>query len=77
MKSATLHRILIERTLDALSEPNTATMQQLYAIIHAWLEAHPRADVYERFKARTALQLLHDTIIDLESEKGHDSAEAA
>jgi hypothetical protein len=62
MSNATLHTQLIEQTLIALSQPTLDAKLKLYHLIGLWLELHPEADVYERFKARTALSLLKDSI---------------
>ncbi len=61
---AKLHTDLIEQTLIALSRPTLDTKLKLYQLIGLWLDLHPDADVYERFKARTALTLLRDSIGD-------------
>ena len=61
---AKLHTDLIEQTLIALSRPTLDTKLKLYHLIGLWLDLHPDADVYERFKARTALTLLRDSIGD-------------
>ena len=59
---AKLHTDLIEQTLIALSRPTLDTKLKLYHLIGLWLDLHPDADVYERFKARTALALLRDSL---------------
>lgn len=64
MTKAKLHTDLIEQTLIALSRPTLDTKLKLYHLIGLWLDLHPDADVYERFKARTALTLLRDSIGD-------------
>ena len=62
MSHATLHIQLIEQTLIALSQPTLDAKLKLYHLIGLWLEIHPEAGVYERFKARTALSLLKGSI---------------
>ena len=62
MTKAKLHTDLIEQTLIALSRPTLDTKLKLYHLIALWLDLHPDADVYERFKARTALTLLKDSL---------------
>jgi hypothetical protein len=62
MSHATLHNELIEQTLIALNQPTFDAKLRLYHLIDLWLELHPNADVYERFKARTALALLKDSL---------------
>ncbi len=62
MSHAKLHTQLIEQTLIALSQPTLDAKLKLYHLIGLWLELHPDADIYERFKARTALSLLKDSI---------------
>ncbi len=64
MISAKLHSQLIEQTLVALNEPTIDSKLKLYHLIGLWLDLHPQADVYERFKARTALHLLRDSLGD-------------
>ena len=59
---AKLHTDLIEQTLIALSRPTLDTKLKLYHLIGLWLDLHPEADVYERFKARTAHALLRDSL---------------
>ena len=59
---AKLHTDLIEQTLIALSKPTQETKVKLFHLIGLWLDLHPDADVYERFKARTALTLLKDSL---------------
>ena len=62
MNKAKLHTDLIEQTLFALSKPTLDTKLKLYHLIGLWLDLHPDADVYERFKARTALSLLKENL---------------
>jgi len=64
MTTAKLHSQLIEQTLVALNEPTIDSKLKLYHLIGLWLDLHPQADVYERFKARTALHLLKDSLGD-------------
>ena len=64
MNKAKLHADLIEQTLFALSKPTLDAKLKLYHLIGLWLDLHPDADVYERFKARTALSLLKDSLGD-------------
>ena len=59
-----LHTDLIEQTLIALSNPTIDAKLKLYHLIGLWLELHPDADVYERFKARTAVALLRESLGD-------------
>ena len=76
MTKAKLHTDLIEQTLIALSRPTLDTKLKLYHLIGLWLDLHPDADVYERFKARTALTLLRDSIGE-GAEAGQDELETA
>ena len=62
MTKAKLHTDLVEQTLIALSEPTLDVKLKLYHLIGLWLDLHPDADVYERFKARTALSLLKESL---------------
>lgn len=62
MSKAKLHTDLIEQTLIALSKPTLDAKLKLYYLIGLWLDLHPDADVYERFKARTALSLLKESL---------------
>ena len=62
MSKAKLHIDLIEQTLFALSRPTLDAKLKLYHLIGLWLDLHPNADVYERFKARTALSLLKESV---------------
>ena len=62
MSKAKLYTDLIEQTLIALSKPTLDTKLKLYYLIGLWLDLHPDADVYERFKARTALSLLKESL---------------
>ena len=62
MNKAKLHADLIEQTLFALSKPTLDAKLKLYYLIGLWLDLHPDADVYERFKARTALSLLKESL---------------
>jgi len=62
MSKAKLHTVLIEQTLFALSKPTLDAKLKLYHLIGLWLDLHPDADVYERFKARTALSLLKESL---------------
>jgi len=62
MNKAKLHADLIEQTLFALSKPTLDAKLKLYHLIGLWLDLHPDADVYERFKARTALSLLKESL---------------
>ena len=62
MNKAKLHTELIEQTLFALSKPTLDAKLKLYHLISLWLVLHPDADVYERFKARTALSLLKESL---------------
>ena len=62
MSKAKLHIDLIEQTLFALSRPTLDAKLKLYHLIGLWLDLHPNADVYERFKARTALSLLKESL---------------
>ena len=62
MNKAKLHTDLIEQTLFALSKPTLDAKLRLYHLIGLWLDLHPDADVYERFKARTALNLLKESL---------------
>ena len=62
MNNAKLHTDLIEQTLFALSKPTFDAKLKLYHLIGLWLDLHPDADVYERFKARTALSLLKESL---------------
>ena len=62
MSKAKLHTDLIEQTLFALSKPTLDAKLKLYHLIGLWLDLHPDADVYERFKARTALSLLKESL---------------
>jgi len=62
MNKAKLHTDLIEQTLFALSKPTLDAKLKLYHLIGLWLDLHPDADVYERFKARTALSLLKESL---------------
>ena len=62
MNKAKLHTELIEQTLVALSKPTLDSKLKLYHLIGLWLVLHPGADVYERFKARTALSLLKESL---------------
>ena len=62
MSKAKLHIDLIEQTLFALSKPTLDAKLKLYHLIGLWLDLHPDADVYERFKARTALSLLKESL---------------
>ncbi len=62
MSKAKLHIDLIEQTLFALSRPTLDAKLKLYHLIGLWLDLHPNADVYERFKARTALNLLKESL---------------
>ena len=62
MNKAKLHTDLIEQTLFALSKPTLDAKLRLYHLIGLWLDLHPDADVYERFKARTALSLLKESL---------------
>ncbi len=64
MTKAKLHTDLIEQTLIALTAPTLDAKLKLYHLIGLWLELHPDADVYERFKARTALTLLKNSLGD-------------
>ena len=73
---AKLHTDLIEQTLIALSRPTLDTKLKLYHLIGLWLDLHPDADVYERFKARTALTLLRDSIGE-GAKAGQDELETA
>ena len=61
MSKAKLHIDLIEQTLFALSRPTLDAKLKLYHLIGLWLD-FPNADVYERFKARTALSLLKESL---------------
>ena len=60
MSKAKLHTDLIEQTLFTLSVTLDAKLR-LYHLIGLWLDL-PDADVYERFKARTALCLLTESL---------------
>ncbi len=62
MNKAKLHTDLIEQTLLALSKPTLDAKLSLLHLIGLWLDLHPDADVYERFKARTALSLLKESL---------------
>ena len=62
MNKAKLHADLIEQTLFALSKPTLDAKLRLYYLIGLWLDLHSDADVYERFKARTALSLLKESL---------------
>lgn len=62
MTKAKLHTDLIEQTLLALSQPTLDAKLKLYYLIDLWLELHPEADIYERFKARTACALLKESL---------------
>ena len=62
MTKAKLHNDLIERTLIALSKPTTDRKVKVYHLIGLWLDLHPDADVYERFKACTAMALLKESL---------------
>ena len=62
MSKAKLHTDLIEQTLIALPKPTLDAKLKLYYLIGLWLDLHPDADVYERFKARTALSLLKESL---------------
>ena len=62
MNKAKLHTDLIEQTLFALSKPTLDAKLRLYHLIGLWLDLHSDADVYERFKARTALSLLKESL---------------
>ena len=62
MNKAKLHADLIEQTLFALSKPTLDAKLKLYYLIGLWLDLHPDAVVYERFKARTALSLLKESL---------------
>ncbi len=62
MSKAKLHIDLIEQTLFALSRPTLDAKLKLYHLIGLWLDLRPNADVYERFKARTALSLLKESL---------------
>ena len=62
MNKAKLHTDLIEQTLFALSKPTLDAKLRLYHLIGLWLDLHRDADVYERFKARTALSLLKESL---------------
>ena len=62
MNKAKLHTDLIEQTLVALSKPTLDSKLRLYHLIGLWLDLHRDADVYERFKARTALSLLKESL---------------
>ena len=62
MNEAKLHTDLIEQTLFALSKPTLDAKLRLYHLIELWLDLHRDADVYERFKARTALVLLKESL---------------
>ena len=62
MRKAKLDIDLIEQTLFALSRPTLDAKLKLYHLIGLWLDLHPNADVYERFKARTALSLLKESL---------------
>lgn len=62
MSKAKLYTDLIEQTLIALSKPTLDAKLKLYYLIGLWLDLHPDADVYERFKARTALSLLKESL---------------
>ena len=62
MNKAKLHTDLIEQTLFALSKPTLDAKLRLYHLIGLSLDLHPDADVYERFKARTALSLLKESL---------------
>ena len=62
MSKAKLDIDLIEQTLFALSRPTLDAKLKLYHLIGLWLDLHPNADVYERFKARTALSLLKESL---------------
>ena len=62
MNKAKLHTELIEQTLFALTKPTLDAKLKLYHLIGLWLDLHPDADVYERFKARTALSLLKESL---------------
>ena len=64
MNKAKLHADLIEQTLFALSKPTLDAKLKLYYLIGLWLDLHSDADVYERFKARTALSLLKESLGD-------------
>ena len=64
MSKAKLHTDLIEQTLIALSRPTIDAKLKLFHLIGLWLELHPDADVYERFKARTAVALLRESLGD-------------
>ncbi len=62
MNKAKLHTDLIDQTLVALSKPTLDAKLRLYHLIGLWLDLHRDADVYERFKARTALSLLKESL---------------
>ena len=62
MNKAKLHTDLIEQTLLASSKPTLDAKLRLYHLIELWLDLHRDADVYERFKARTALSLLKESL---------------
>ena len=64
MTKAKLHHDLIEQTLIALSKPTIDEKLKPYHLIGLWLELHPDADVYERFKACTAMALLKESLGD-------------
>ena len=62
MNKAKLHTDLIEQTLVAVPKPTLDAKLRLYHLIGLWLDLNPDADVYERFKARTALSLLKESL---------------
>jgi hypothetical protein len=64
MNKAKLHTDLIEQTLIALSKPTIDAKLKLFHLIGLWLDLHPDADVYERFKACTAMALLRESLGD-------------
>ena len=61
MNKAKLHTDLIEQTLIALSKPTIDAKLKLFHLIGLWLDLHPDADVYERFKACTTISLLRES----------------
>ena len=77
MNKAKLHTDLIEQTLFALSKPTLDAKLKLYHLIGLWLDLHPDADVYERFKARTALSLLKESLSESSEEIQNNLRSAA
>ena len=77
MNKAKFHADLIEQTLFALSKPTSNAKLKLYHLIGLWLDLHPDADVYERFKARTALSLLKESLVEGSEESQNNLKSAA